>query len=133
MTIRAAGAVVWREAADGPRVAVIHRPRQNDWSLPKGKLEAGEDELATAVRETEEETGWAVEVGAELTTTAYEVAGEPKTVRYWAMRARHGAFAPTHEVDALEWLPLALARQRLTYERDVGVLDRFAQLWRERV
>lgn len=131
MTIRAAGGVVWRGDHGTVRVAVIHRPRQGDWSLPKGKLEPGEDELATAVRETEEETGWAVEVGDELCTVTYEVAGEPKTVRYWAMRASHGAFAPNHEVDALEWLPLERARKRLTYDRDAGVLDCFAQLGAE--
>lgn len=133
MTIRAAGGVVWREDDGELRVAIIHRPRQGDWSLPKGKLEPGEDELATAVRETEEETGWAVEVGDELCTVSYEVAGEPKTVRYWAMRATHGTFAPGHEVDVLEWLPLGPARRRLTYARDARVLQRFAQLRREGV
>lgn len=128
MTIRAAGGVVWREDDDGLRVAVIHRPRQNDWTLPKGKLEPGEDEHSAAVREAWEETGWQVEAGAELGSLRYKVGGEPKTVRYWSLRALHGVFTPNREVDVVEWLAPAQARQRLSYAKETEILDRFVDL-----
>lgn len=126
MTIRAAGGVVWRADADGVRVAVIHRPRHDDWTLPKGKLEAGEDELTAALREVVEETGWHVEAGAELGTVQYRVGGEPKTVRFWSLRAVHGEFAPNREVDRIEWLEVPVARARLSYARERTIVDRFA-------
>jgi 8-oxo-dGTP diphosphatase len=111
---------------------VVHRPRRGDWSLPKGKLDPGEDEQTAAVREVREETGASVDVGPDLGTVDYVVTKEgctrPKTVRYWAMRRTGGDFTATEEVDALEWLPLRAAAERLSYARDRHVLARFAAL-----
>ena len=121
--IRAAGGVVWRRADGvdgeaGVEVAVIHRPRYDDWSLPKGKVGSGESELEAAVREILEETGVHVRVGRPLGVTRYTketVSGSrPKVVRWWAMRAEGGGFSPTREVDELVWLPPADAAGRLT-------------------
>jgi 8-oxo-dGTP diphosphatase len=134
--IRAAGGVVWRrvDAADGEatiEVAVIHRPRYDDWSLPKGKLAAGESSMEGAVREVLEETGFHVRVGRPLGETRYEKPSSngmrPKVVRWWAMQAEEGAFTPTREVDALEWLSLADASERMTRPTDGDVLERFAR------
>ena len=135
--IRAAGGVVWRrrEASDvgetAVEVALIHRPRYDDWSLPKGKLVAGESELDAAVREVLEETGFRVRLGRPLGETRYEKASgsgvRPKVVRWWAMQAETGSFAPNREVDALEWLTLADASARLTRDTDRDVLERFAR------
>lgn len=107
--IRAAGAVLWRGGGDGPEVAVVHRPRYDDWSLPKGKLDDGEPHVLAAVREVHEETGIRGAVGSYLGTTQYDVDGRHKTVRWWAMRADEGAFVPNAEVDELRWLPVAQA------------------------
>lgn len=124
--IRAAGAVLWRPDPDGPRLAVIHRPRYDDWSFPKGKAEPEEHALLTAVREVFEETGQRAVLGRRLPTVRYEVAGRPKQVRYWAARAAAGReFEPGDEVDELAWLTPLEARERLTWEWDVEVLDAF--------
>lgn len=135
--IRAGGGVVWRHAevtaAGEPsvEVAVIHRPRYDDWSLPKGKLSGGESDLEGAVREVLEETGFHVRVGRPLGETRYDKAGptgtRPKVVRWWAMQAEEGAFSPTREVDRLEWLSLADASALLTRPTDREVLERFAR------
>jgi 8-oxo-(d)GTP phosphatase len=125
--IRAAGAVVWRPAEGGPEVALVHRPKYNDWTLPKGKAEPGEHVLATAVREVAEETGCRVTLGRRLSPSRYKVDGRPKRVDYWAGRCQEQAeFVPGSEVDDLAWLPVAAAAARLTYERDVVVLGEFA-------
>jgi 8-oxo-dGTP diphosphatase len=117
--VRAAGGVVLRAGPAGTEVAVVHRPRHDDWSLPKGKLDRGEGFAAAALREVEEETGLRCELGAELSPARYRDArGRAKLVRYWLMTVRDGAFAPNDEVDALEWLPLAQASARLDYEHD---------------
>lgn len=131
--IRAAGGVVWRPAAegDGVEIAIIHRPRYDDWSLPKGKLGAGEPEVEGAVREVLEETGYHVRVGRPLGETRYDKAVasgvRAKVVRWWAMRAVSGSFGPTREVDALRWVPLAEAELQLTRETDRELLHRFAR------
>jgi 8-oxo-dGTP diphosphatase len=134
--VRAAGAVLWR-VADGSsavEVALVHRPRYDDWSLPKGKLDAGEHPLVAGCREVVEETGVQPAIGPRLPTVSYQVAGAdgpvPKTVDYWAMRAISDGrdFEPNHEVDAIRWLPLAEARELLTYQHDRPVLDAFAGL-----
>lgn len=123
--IRAAGGVVWRDD-DGPlRVAVIHRERYDDWSLPKGKLARGERALSAAVREVGEETGAAVAVTRRLIETSYLVDDVPKTVRFWAMRYLSGEFTVNAEVDDLLWLPLAQARTALSHDVDRSVLDAF--------
>lgn len=125
--VRAAGAVLWRPSRKhGVRVALVHRPRYDDWSLPKGKAEPGESSQVTAWREVWEETGFACAIGRALTTVSYSVAGGPKTVEYFVARSRSGAFAPNKEVDRLEWLPVATARSRMTYDFDKAVLDTFS-------
>lgn len=125
--IEAAGGVLWR-ATDGDReFAVIHRPKYDDWTLPKGKLESGETHEQAAVREVHEETGFRVAVGSRLATIGYTHGGRRKRVEYWSMRATDGAFAHNREVDELRWLPLAAARDLLTYGRDRDVLDSFAE------
>ncbi|MEU5696575.1 NUDIX hydrolase [Actinosynnema sp. NPDC020468] len=122
MTVRAAGAVVWR----GDAVAVVHRPRYDDWSLPKGKLDAGETLPAAAVREVLEETGFRVELGRFLRQVSYEAFGKPKTVDYYSARAVSGSFAPNDEVDELRWLPPAVAADLVTRDTDRLVLADFA-------
>ena len=135
--IRAAGGVLWRVSptprSDEPEieVAVIHRPRYDDWSLPKGKLARNESFIEGALREVLEETGFRVKLGRSLGETRYwkTVSGteREKVVRFWAMQADGGSFSPGNEVDELRWLPLAEARELLTYRRDKDILDRFAR------
>jgi 8-oxo-dGTP pyrophosphatase MutT (NUDIX family) len=132
--IQAAGGVVWREAAGGDRVdvAVIHRPRYDDWTLPKGKLAHGESHLEAALREVHEETGLRVEPGDFLGETHYlkksRGAMRDKVVRYWAMRAVGGTFSPNREVDRLEWLTVDEARKTLTRGTDREILERFSAM-----
>jgi 8-oxo-dGTP diphosphatase len=123
--VQAAGAVVWRRSPAGEvEVLLVHRPRYDDWSLPKGKLDPGEDHATAALREVEEETGLRGELGPELPSTSYvDRRGRSKSVRYWAMAAAGGSFTPTDEVDEAVWLPVGAAKERLTYERDRSVLD----------
>ena len=128
--IRAAGALLWRPGPDGPEVALVHRQRYDDWSLPKGKALPGEHALLAAVREVAEETGVRVILGRRLPSTHYQQHGNrPKTVDYWAARAADGAqpgFIPNDEVDEVGWLGVAAARARLSYPHDADVLDEFA-------
>ncbi len=125
--VRAAGAVLWRPSRKhGIRVAVVHRPRYDDWSLPKGKSDGDETAPVTAWREVWEETGFRSILGRALTTVSYTVSGGPKTVQYFSARRASGAFAPNKEVDRLEWLPIQSARSRMTYEFDKAVLDTFS-------
>ena len=125
--IRAAGAVLWRPAGRGTQVAVIHRPKYDDWGLPKGKLEPGEHPLLAAVREVSEETGLQVTLGQRLPPVRYLVDGQPKVVDYWAARtpASVGAFTPNHEVDRLDWVALTRATGRLSYDHDAALLADF--------
>ena len=106
--VQAAGGVLWRPGRAGPEIAVVHRPRYDDWSLPKGKLDAGEPHVVAALREIREETGHQGVAGIALGTTSYDVllGGRPvpKTVRWWSVRAAGGAFVPGAEVDELRWL-----------------------------
>jgi 8-oxo-dGTP diphosphatase len=131
--IPAAGAVLWRpdeDAPDGlvePLVAVVHRPRYDDWSLPKGKVDPGETEPVTAVREVLEETGYASVLGRRLAAVSYPVEQGVKHVRYWAARTLGGEFTPNHEVDELVWLTPAHALKRLQYPHDRKVLRRFVK------
>ncbi|HET6831015.1 MAG TPA: NUDIX hydrolase [Solirubrobacterales bacterium] len=121
--VRAAGGVVVRNGADGLEVAVVHRPRHDDWSLPKGKLDPGEGFAAAALREVEEETGLRCELGPELMPARYRDARDrPKLVRYWLMRPVGGEFTANDEVDALEWLSLDAAAGRLDYDHDRRLL-----------
>lgn len=121
--VRAAGCVLWRRAGEGIELALVHRPKYGDWSLPKGKLKRGEDPLLGAIREVLEETGMHCAVGARLPTARYEVDGRPKEVRYWSAEATGGFFEPNREVDQLVWLAPGEARARLTQERDRPLVD----------
>jgi len=104
-------------------VLVVHRPRFDDWSLPKGKCKPGEDDLACALREVREETGLECEAGEELPSTEYrDDRGRRKVVRYWAMRPSSGAFEPHDEVDEVSWASIAEARSLFTYDRDRAVV-----------
>lgn len=124
--IRAAGAVLYRDAGPGVEVAVIHRPRHDDWTFPKGKADPGEHLLLTAVREVIEETGIRPVLGRPLATVRYEVDGRPKRVEYWESRnwaATPGGFTPNSEVDRLDWLAPPQAGPRLSYWHDHRLLD----------
>ncbi|MCB0876474.1 MAG: NUDIX hydrolase [Solirubrobacterales bacterium] len=122
--VRAGGGVVARDGEAGLEVIVVHRPRYDDWSLPKGKLEPGEAFEEGALREVEEETGFRCELGDELSPISYrDRKGRLKLVRYWVMSVVSGGFAPNEEVDELEWLPLAAAAERLHYEHDRKLLS----------
>jgi 8-oxo-dGTP pyrophosphatase MutT (NUDIX family) len=122
--VEAAGGVVARERDDGSfEYAVIHRPKYDDWTLPKGKLDPGETEVRAATREVEEETGMLCRLGADLGTVAYvDSSGRNKTVRYWLMTPVRGRFQPTREVDDIRWLPLEEALALLSYDRDRAIL-----------
>jgi 8-oxo-dGTP diphosphatase len=113
--IRAAGGVVLHEG----HIAVVHRPKYDDWSLPKGKLEPGETWEDAALREVEEETGLRVRLEHPLTTTHYAVSGTPKTVRWWRMSVvDDDGHEPDHEVDQLRWVTPEEAMRLLNYEPD---------------
>jgi 8-oxo-dGTP diphosphatase len=124
-TVQAAGGVVWRRSPTGRiEVLLVHRPRYDDWSVPKGKLDPGEDHATAAVREVEEETGLRCSLGPELWSTSYvDRKGRPKRVRYWAMTASGGEFVPTDEVDEVRWVLLEEAKSLLSYARDTDVLE----------
>ena len=122
--VRAAGGALWRREHGELEVLLVHRPHYDDWTLPKGKCEAGEDDEACAVREVEEETGFVGEIGPELPSQRYvDNRGRDKVVRYWAMQVVGGDGGLRHEVDDVVWLPLATATERLTYPRDSAVLE----------
>lgn len=117
--VRAAGGLVVRGDKGEKEVALVHRPRYNDWSLPKGKLEAGESFKEGALREVEEETGLVCELGDELAPVRYrDRKGRRKIVRYWLMRPLKGEFAINDEVDELRWLTPKKARKLLDYDHD---------------
>jgi 8-oxo-dGTP diphosphatase len=122
--VRAAGGVVRRVTEDAePQIAVVHRPRHRDWSLPKGKLDPGESWRDAAVREVEEETGFRVRPIRRVGRTRYRDAkGRDKLVRYWLMDLADGengdGFVPNREVDKLRWVSPAEADELLTYAYD---------------
>ncbi len=124
LVIEAAGGVVQRRGADGATlVLVVHRPRYDDWTLPKGKLDAGESHLEAALREVHEETGLRCRAHAELRPVRYQDReGRPKRVRYWVMEPLSGHFTVNSEVDEVRWVPVDEATGLLTYERDAEVL-----------
>ena len=115
-----------QRCAAAPEIAIIHRPRYDDWSLPKGKVEPGETEPVTAVREVHEETGYTAHLGRRLIAVSYPLEqGGVKKVRYWAARCVDGSFAPNDEVDELKWLPVDDAMKQLGYALDRKVLRHF--------
>jgi 8-oxo-dGTP diphosphatase len=131
--VEAAGAVLWRPAraaGGGIEVGIVHRPKYDDWSLPKGKLDPGEHLLACAVREVLEETGHAVRLGAPLGVQRYPVADAVKQVHYWAARADDLAppWPGTLEIDRLEFVDASRAAARLSHPRDVELVARAAAL-----
>jgi 8-oxo-dGTP diphosphatase len=122
--VRAAGGIVVNDRGE---VLLVHRDRYDDWSFPKGKAEPGESDEDCALREVEEETGLRCALGEELASTSYmDARGRPKIVRYWLMQPVDGALEYRHEVDAARWVPIAEARDVLTYARDAALLDRIA-------
>ncbi|HVE63190.1 MAG TPA: NUDIX hydrolase [Mycobacteriales bacterium] len=124
--VLAGGAVLWRPSPDGVEVAVVHRPRYDDWTLPKGKLERGEHLTRCAVREVEEETGHRAVLGRCLGDLDYvQASGVHKRVRYWAAGSSTGRFTANREIDEVRWLPVAAAQTLLSYPRDLVPLDRF--------
>ncbi|MER7049861.1 MULTISPECIES: NUDIX hydrolase [Streptomyces] len=126
--VLAAGCVLWRHSPRGDgrvEICLVHRPRYDDWSHPKGKLKRGEDARRGALREVLEETGATCSLGTELPTVRYPVDGRPKEVRYWAARATGGSFIPNDEVDQVLWLSPAAARARATQPRDRDLVTAF--------
>jgi 8-oxo-dGTP diphosphatase len=118
--VEAAGGVVMA----GSRVALVHRPEYDDWSLPKGKLDPGESFEEAALREVEEETGLRARLVRELPAVEYEVKGRPKVVRYWLMEVEADpGFVPNDEVDEVRWVEPSEALELLTYERDREVVS----------
>ena len=127
--VKAAGGVVWRKAGDTIAIAVAHRPRYADWSLPKGKLDPGESWEDGALREVEEEIGIRARLGAELTAVGYDDRkGRAKVVRYWLMEPEHETtFTPNDEVDELRWLAPHEAAEVLTYPHDAELVAAAAE------
>ena len=118
--VEAAGGIVERDG----RIVVVHRPRYDDWSLPKGKLDRGETFEQAALREVEEETGLACVLGEELEPVRYhDNKGRSKLVRYWRMVVLKGDFAPNDEVDELRWVTLDRARRLLSYQHDRALVQ----------
>lgn len=138
--VRGAGGIVWRLVTGGAEVLLVHRPGYDDWTFPKGKAEPGEADQHTALREVSEETGLTCRLGVELPSTTYmDHKGRRKTVRYWAMTLPQGSpgakpgaatMAPSgqNEVDEVSWELVPQARRKLSYARDVVVLDGFEHL-----
>ncbi len=123
--IEAAGGILWRRSGELAELAVIHRSRHRDWSLPKGKRDRGESWQETALREVLEETACGAEIERFAGGTIYTVNRRPKVVLFWHMRvAEEGRFEPNDEVDRLEWLTPRAALERLDYETERDLLAR---------
>jgi 8-oxo-dGTP diphosphatase len=124
--IRAAGGIVLRIGGGGDReIVIVHRPRYDDWALPKGKLDKGETDEQAALREVEEETGLRASLGPVAGKIRYRDRHDrPKVVTYFFMTPEGGAFEPNDEVDELRWTPLDQAVDLLTYDRDRELVQR---------
>lgn len=127
--IQAAGAVLWRKSELSQlEIAVIHRPRYDDWSLPKGKVESGESHISAGYREIQEETGFESTFGPEIGTVVYKLEGAPKEVRYWAAAATVKTGNPNpQEVDEVLWLAPKKAKEKLTNKDDRAIVDFFLE------
>jgi 8-oxo-dGTP pyrophosphatase MutT (NUDIX family) len=124
--IQAAGGLVWRQRSGGRELALIHRRRYQDWSLPKGKLKNGESWQQAALREVLEETGCEALLGDFAGQIDYEVRGTPKRVLFWHMQAVDECqFYPNEEVDAVEWMPPDQALKWLNYAGERALLARW--------
>jgi 8-oxo-dGTP diphosphatase len=122
--VKASGGVVRRHGERGLEVALVHRPRYDDWSFPKGKLDPGESWEGAALREVEEEIGLRCRLADELPPTSYrDNKGRAKVVRYWLMDPIDGEFEPSREVDEVRWLPTAEAAELLSYDHDRELLS----------
>jgi 8-oxo-dGTP diphosphatase len=122
--VRAAGGVVVRGAPADRQVLLVHRPRYDDWTFPKGKCDPGESDEDCALREVAEETSLECTLVQELASTSYrDSRGRPKVVRYWLMVAGAAEPAPANEVDEVRWLRPEQAARLLSYERDLPLLD----------
>jgi 8-oxo-dGTP pyrophosphatase MutT (NUDIX family) len=123
--VRAAGGIVHRQGDDGTEVLVVHRPKYQDWSLPKGKLDLGESPEQAALREVEEETGWRCRLGEHVGKNEYrDRDGRAKRVDWWLMEPVDGEFAPNNEVDEIRWVPLHQARELLTHDDDYRLIEK---------
>ena len=124
----AAGGVVWRDATRGREVLLILRPKQQDWTLPKGHIEMGESWDVAAQREVKEETGYDTVITGFAGYTAYNVKNKPKVVFYWHMEPDGECeFEPNDEVSHYEWVPALEAVDRLTYDKDKELLRRLVK------
>ena len=124
--VPAAGAVLYRTDGDSRLCAVVHRPRYDDWSLPKGKVDAGESLPVAAVREIAEETGFTAVLQSRIGTTGYPLKENTrKEVTYWSAMAGEGTFEPNSEVDEIRWLPVEQAKDLVSYPLDRKILARF--------
>jgi 8-oxo-dGTP pyrophosphatase MutT (NUDIX family) len=125
--VKASGGVVWRRSPRGIEVALVHRPRYDDWSFPKGKLHPGESWEDAARREVEEEIGVRCRLGHELPPTSYrDPKGRAKVVRYWMMEPLDGEFAPSREIDEMRWVPVGEAGDLLSHDHDRALLREVA-------
>ena len=121
--IEAAGGILWRETSRGRQVAIVHRPRYDDWALPKGWREKGETYLEAAVREVKEETNCQVTPAAFAGSVSYTVKGVPKIVLFWHMSLTGDCvFQPDEEVDKFAWLSIEKAVKKLTYDGEKKLL-----------
>ncbi len=119
----AAGGVVHRRGARGPEILLVHRPRHEDWSFPKGKLDETETLKQCALREVREETGFHCRPGKKLPMVEYlDARDRRKAVLYWLMTVQDGRFSPNEEVDVAAWFDIESATSTLTYRYDIDLL-----------
>ena len=128
--ILAAGALVWRKSKEKKiEIAVIHRPKYNDWTIPKGKVELNESSIACAYREVIEETSLETEFGMYLGEVKYQSLDGPKQVSFWSAQVvKENTFTPNSEVDEIKWVEAAKAAKFLSLESDTEILSKFNKL-----